>query len=196
MYAIGRDGNQSGVPDAWDGQGAVQPQAVPARREDLLQVCQQYERDPSPVTRHDPALDASGTPALSGEPNPAWLASEAAQFDAWGRWLWLVAELVPTGEHMSNLRGRGPRALTCNAGVTGRCAWAMRGPNGLPARHSLCWRPDSSRRFSCCSFLGEPLCIVPAMVGDNDMRSSWQAAEGAVVKGGTCCWMLFVERWG
>ena len=77
---------------------------VPARRQDLLRVCQQYERDPSPVTRHDPGLGARDAQPASGEPHLASCAGkEAAELyriqteDAWGRWLWLVAELVPTG---------------------------------------------------------------------------------------------------
>ena len=82
-----------------------------ARRQDLLRVCQQYERDPSPVTRHDPALDAQSVPMLALEPQAASVAKEAAELyriqteDAWGRWLWLVAELVPNGE-VPVMRGR------------------------------------------------------------------------------------------
>ena len=77
-------------------------------REDLLRVCGQYEHDPSPVTRHDANIGA----ALGAHPAPLpalqqhWGNKEQAELyriqteDAWGRWLWLVAELVPTGGTM------------------------------------------------------------------------------------------------
>ncbi len=68
-------------------------------------MCAQYERDPSPITRHDARLsaqDAAPPPPLPALPQH-WGHKEQAELyriqteDAWGRWLWLVAELVPTG---------------------------------------------------------------------------------------------------
>ena len=105
-----------------------------SRREDLLRVCAQYERDPAPITRHDPGLtrqspDPAPLPAL---PLARSAHAEAAELyriateDAWGRWLWLVAELIPTG-----------RRLPCPLLGTQQMAWpASVGPDGLRSEHT------------------------------------------------------------
>lgn len=66
-------------------------------------MCRQYELDPRPVTLHDPGLDAEfpgdvAAAAGFGAKDDAELYRIQTE-DAWGRWIWLVAELVPDGAH-------------------------------------------------------------------------------------------------
>lgn len=61
----------------------------------------QYERDPRPITMHLAGLEDTDTVSFvaagGGPHDPAELYRIQTE-DAWGRWLWLVAELVPDGE--------------------------------------------------------------------------------------------------
>ncbi|KAK9909343.1 hypothetical protein WJX75_000764 [Coccomyxa subellipsoidea] len=74
------------------------PPTFPWMIAELQRLCQQYERDPRPITEHDPGLEldsACDVASSSGVTDPAELYRIQTE-DAWGRWLWLVAELVPT----------------------------------------------------------------------------------------------------
>ena len=71
-------------------------------RDDLERTCAEYERDPAPILRHDPNISQTITTSL---PAPSGLSyKDKAELyriqteEVWGRWLWLVAELVPHGE--------------------------------------------------------------------------------------------------
>ncbi|CAL8467740.1 g7278 [Coccomyxa elongata] len=73
------------------------PPTFPWMIADLQRVCKQYERDPRPITAHNPGLGPDSTTDLS---SCSYFTDPAEQYriqteDAWGRWLWLVAELVP-----------------------------------------------------------------------------------------------------
>jgi len=68
----------------------------------LERTCAQYERDPAPILRHDPNFGEEITTSL---PAPSGLSyKDKAELyriqteESWGRWLWLVAELVPHGK--------------------------------------------------------------------------------------------------
>ena len=69
------------------------------RREELQRLCQQYERDPRPITEHDAGLSAESAGDLASSSGVTDLAElyRIQTEDAWGRWIWLVAELVPNG---------------------------------------------------------------------------------------------------
>ncbi len=71
-------------------------------RDDLERTCAEYERDPAPILRHDPNISEHFTSALAA-PSGLSYKDKAELYriqteEAWGRWLWLVAELIPNGE--------------------------------------------------------------------------------------------------
>jgi hypothetical protein len=69
----------------------------------LERTCEQYESDPAPILRHELNFSSVLSTCL---PHPSGFSyKDKAELyriqteEAWGRWLWLVAELVPHGEH-------------------------------------------------------------------------------------------------
>ena len=75
-------------------------------RDDLERSCAEYERDPAPILRHDPNISQDITTSLTA-PSGLSYKDKAELYriqteEAWGRWLWLVAELIPNGgRHVS-----------------------------------------------------------------------------------------------
>ena len=70
-------------------------------RDDLERTCAEYERDPAPILRHDPNISGHFTTSLAA-PSGLSYKDKAELYriqteEAWGRWLWLVAELIPHG---------------------------------------------------------------------------------------------------
>lgn len=68
----------------------------------MERVCEQYESNPAPILRHEPNFSSAVSTCL---PRPSGFSyKDKAELyriqteEAWGRWLWLVAELVPHGE--------------------------------------------------------------------------------------------------
>lgn len=73
------------------------------RRDDLERTCADYERNPAPILRHDPNISEQLTTSLAA-PSGLSYRDKAELYriqteEAWGRWLWLVAELIPHGMH-------------------------------------------------------------------------------------------------
>jgi len=75
---------------------------APARSAELQREARHYATDPAPVTRGaaplaPPWLDNAWR-AQAGGPGGAGADDERVALEAaWGRWLWLVAELAPNG---------------------------------------------------------------------------------------------------
>ena len=92
-------------------------------RDDLERSCAEYERDPAPILRHDPNISQDITTSLTA-PSGLGYKDKAELYriqteEAWGRWLWLVAELIPHGGvHVSCFANNvGMRAACCCKGL-------------------------------------------------------------------------------
>lgn len=90
-------------------------------RDELERTCSQYERDPSPIVRQDPSFSPDISTSLA---NPSGLSyKDKAELyriqteEAWGRWVWLVAELMPHGER--SLSGKMQTLCSSQASSTG-----------------------------------------------------------------------------